>query len=147
MLSAEADHLREQVCNKKDLKNTLWQEIVGLVKRREDLQTDEVPDNKSSGTAGNSEDNDKWVLDETDRVIKRELPHLDDAERFAHKFVDEYLVPRFATKLWKENVCNLPSTEPSDAEGCLSSVVFVSLRSRCLSECCHTKRSVHCLSV
>ena len=79
--------MREQVCNKKDLKNTLWQEIVGLVKRRDDLQTDEVPDNKSSGTARNSEDNDKWVLDETDRIIKRELPHLDDAERFAHKIV------------------------------------------------------------
>ena len=119
--------MREQICNKKDLKNMLWQEIVCLVESHEDLQTDEVPDNKSRGTAEESEDNDKWILDETDKIIKREWPHLDDADRFAHKFVDEELVPKFAVELWNEKVCKFPSTETKDAEDLLCSIIFVSL--------------------
>ena len=49
MLAEDAEHLRQNVVSKKELKHVLWEEVVTLVKDSPELQTKEIPRNAVPG--------------------------------------------------------------------------------------------------
>ena len=131
-----ADHLREHHCNKKDLKNLLWQEIEDLIRSNVELQTNEIPASTKTKSGGSSKGETKWKKDEVDEMIQSEFPEIDDKTVFAHRFVDETLVPRFLAGLFDTAVAMDAETYPADARDLVSSVVLMFLQSRCVSACC-----------
>ena len=94
MLAEDAEHLRQNVVSKKELKNVLWEEVVTLVKDSPELQTKEIPRTAAAGQKKQSAE-PEWEVDDVDKAIKRANPTLDMVGVAVEKFVDVTLRPMF----------------------------------------------------
>ena len=137
--------MRHDQCKKTELKAVLWQEIEHLIKNNVDLQTSEVPDFKSTKSAGSSKSGEQWELDEVDLLVKAEFPSLTVEQIYAHKFVDELLVARFVAGTYDMAVALDKEGNHRDTKELLNTLVCICLLSMCLPECFRTKQNVQCL--
>ena len=123
--------MRENAAKKSELKAIVWKELEQLIKENVELQTKEIPTTSTPGSVSSSKADERWGKDDVDKKIVETMNmNMPDELIWAHRFVDEQLVPRFAAGFYDQGVAidkeaYHKDTKDCDYSICLHAFVFV----------------------